>query len=220
MAARGDTVYATYREAGRSKSLLDLARASGGALSALVMDVRELPSIERARELVAGMTDALDVLVNNAGVGAEGHEFADERTTRDLGYLEAGDMLRMLHTNSVAPMIVAQRFLPMLRNGASPKLVNVTSQMGSIAMTSGGSYAYRASKAALNMLSRNLAIDLRGEGISVAMVHPGWVRTDMGGPNAPVGIEESVAGVLWVIDNLTLERTGRFWDYRGSDLPW
>ncbi len=220
MAGRGDTVFGTYRDASRSGALLSLAKASGGALTPVELDVRDPPSIERLAGVVATRTDALDVLVNNAGVGAEGRDFADERTTRDWGQLVAGDMLSMLHTNSVAPMVVAQRFVPLLREGKSPKIVNVTSQMGSIAMTSGGSYTYRASKAALNMLSRSLAIDLRGEGIAVAMVHPGWVRTDMGGPNAPVGVEESVTGMLWVIDNLTMERTGRFWDYRGNDLPW
>jgi NAD(P)-dependent dehydrogenase (short-subunit alcohol dehydrogenase family) len=220
MARRGDTVFATYREAARSEALMGLARASSGTLTAVEMDVRDLGSIDRAHGIVAGRTDALDVLVNNAGVGAEGRDFADARTTRDLGHLEADDMLRMLHTNTVAPIVVAQRFMPLLKRGRSPKVVNVTSQMGSIAMTTGGSYAYRASKAALNMLTRNLAIDLRGEGIAVAMVHPGCVRTDMGGPDAPVGVEESVEGMIRVIDDLTLERTGRFWDHRGGDLPW
>ena len=100
-------------------------------------------------------------------------------------------------------------------------MVNISSMMGSIqANISGGRYLYRSSKAALNMITRSLSVDLRERGIVVVSFHPGWVRTDMGGEEGPLSPEESVEGMREVMDRLTSEDSGRFLDYQGKELPW
>ena len=217
---RGDRVFAGYRDASTAPRLLKLASQKPSHLTAVEMDVTDERSIDGAFGEVSHYVDALDILVNNAGIGSDSREFDDRAATAVFGSLRAGPMLRILHTNSVAPMLVAQRFLPLLRKGRDPRVVNITSEEASISQTDGGDHTYRASKAALNMFSRNLAIDLRDEGIIVAMVHPGWVRTDMGGPNGPLSVEESVHDVLRVVDGLTLEQTGGYLDWRGNPMPW
>ena len=218
---RGDRVFAGYRDASTAGRLLKLAADKHNRLTAVPLDVTDAASIDSAHDEVARNVDALDVLVNNAGVGSDSRDFDDVPATRDFGHLEAGPMLRLIHTNSVAPIIVAQRFMGLLGRGTDPKVVSISSIVGSIAIKDyGGDHAYSASKSALNMFMRSLSADLRGEGIIVTVLHPGWVRTDMGGPQGPVSIEESVEGLLKVIDGLTMDQTGGFLDYRGHVLPW
>jgi NAD(P)-dependent dehydrogenase (short-subunit alcohol dehydrogenase family) len=130
-------------------------------------------------------------------------------------------MLQTYHVNCVGPMMVAQRTLPLLRQGADPKIVNLTSRLGSLTLKQrGGTYSYGSSKAALNMLTRALAFDLKPEGIIVTAVHPGWVQTDMGGDAAPLEPPQAIGGVIDVIDGLTLEDTGCYRTWNGETLPW
>ena len=111
--------------------------------------------------------------------------------------------------------------LPLLRRSSGAKIVNLSSSLGSIGNnTSGGAYGYRMSKAALNMASRSLAADLRDDGLVAVTISPGWVQTDMGGSDAPTPVAESAAGLLRVIDGLTLQDSGGFFDYRGERLSW
>jgi NAD(P)-dependent dehydrogenase (short-subunit alcohol dehydrogenase family) len=218
---RGDRVFAGYRDPSTAGRLLGLAADKHNRLTAVMMDVTDASSIDSAHEEVARNVDALDVLINNAGVGSDSRDFDDVPSTRDFGHLEAGPMLRLIHTNAVAPIIVAQRFMDLLRRGNDPKVVSISSIVGSITSKDyGGDHAYSASKAALNMFMRSLSADLRGEGVIVAVLHPGWVRTDMGGPNGQVSVEESAEGLIKVIDGLTMYHTGGFLDYRGHALPW
>jgi NAD(P)-dependent dehydrogenase (short-subunit alcohol dehydrogenase family) len=117
--------------------------------------------------------------------------------------------------------VVAQSFLALLRAGTNPRIVNISSGSGSLTRrTEGGEYSYAASKAALNMVTRVLAGNMRGEGITAVMISPGWVKTDMGGPNARLEPAESARGLLSVIDGLTPADSGRFLSYDGSELPW
>ena len=157
--------------------------------------------------------DAIDVVINNAG-----------HYSRDGGPFESLDfdgVLTDFAINAMGSLRVTQAALPAVRRGKAKKIVNISSKMGSIAdNTGGGSYAYRMSKAALNMGTRSLAVDLKREGISVITMHPGWVLMDMGGPNALVDNDESINGLLAVIDKASLEESGRFWDFRGNELPW
>jgi NAD(P)-dependent dehydrogenase (short-subunit alcohol dehydrogenase family) len=217
---RGDRVFAGYRDTSTASRLLKLASQKPSHLTAMEMDVTDERSIDGAFGEVSHYVDALDILVNNAGVGSDSREFDDRAASAEFGSLKAGPMLRILHTNSAAPMLVAQRFMPLLRKGRDPKVVNISSEEASISQTNGGDHTYRASKAALNMFTRNLAIDLKDDGIIVVAVHPGWVRTDMGGPNGPLSVEESVHDLQRVVDGLTLEQTGSFLDWRGHPMPW
>jgi NAD(P)-dependent dehydrogenase (short-subunit alcohol dehydrogenase family) len=130
-------------------------------------------------------------------------------------------MLATYAVNAIAPVRVVATLLPMLRDARAAKVVHVSSGLGSIGdNTSGGYYAYRMSKAALNMAAKSMAVDLRRFGISAAVINPGWVRTDMGGPGAQISSEESVRGMLAAIDGLALGSTGSFLDWRRDRHPW
>ena len=154
----------------------------------------------------------IDVLINNAGIriGAQ-----------DFGSTDVEQWLEVMHVNCVAPVRVCEALAENVAASSQRKMIAITSRLGSIGDgPDGGDYAYRTSKAALNMAMVNAAAELGQRGIAVGLIHPGWVRTDMGGPEAPVGVDASVAGVRRVIDALDLSSTGGFWDYQGNALPW
>ena len=175
------------------------------------LDVSDFAQIDN---LAAQLQDtAIDVLINNAGVyGGPHHGF---------GQLDYTAWTRTLTVNTQAPVKMAEAFLPHLKRGDKKLLVSISSQMGSIAdNSSGGSILYRTSKAALNAAMKSIAIDLKDQGIGVLVLHPGWVKTDMGGPNALIDAQESVAGMRNVIARFTLAQSGSFLKYDGSTLPW
>jgi NAD(P)-dependent dehydrogenase (short-subunit alcohol dehydrogenase family) len=156
----------------------------------------------------------IDVLINNAGIygDSSGHGF---------GQLDYAAWTRTLLINTQAPVKMAEAFLPHLQRGKLKRLVAISSQMGSIADNgSGGNMLYRTSKAALNAAMKSLSIDLKDLGIEVFILHPGWVKTDMGGPNALIDAELSVSGMRRVIEGATLQHSGSFVKYDGSILPW
>jgi NAD(P)-dependent dehydrogenase (short-subunit alcohol dehydrogenase family) len=156
---------------------------------------------------------AIDDLVNNAGTyGPRGdHALA----------APSSEVSRLMEVNAVGPYRVTQAFLPLLRRGAAPRILFLTSRMGSIGdAPSGASYAYRMSKSALNMLGANLASDLRNDGILCLLLHPGWARTRMGGEKAPLPVADSVAGLRRVVRKATLEHGGAFLDHTGAVVPW
>lgn len=223
--ARGDTVVATYRDKDRSQELLSLAtrmRDDGDErLFPVVMEVRDAASIDACYDQVTRSVDHLDVLINNAGLGDGNVDMADPDAFNTLGHLRAEAMLDMFAVNSVGPIMVAQRFVSLMEWSEAPKVVHITSVMGSIAKRPGpGEYGYCASKTALNMMGHIMSADLAGSGIVSVLLHPGWVRTTLGGPQAPLTVDESVAGLVRVIDGLTQEMSGRFFDFRGNELPW
>lgn len=212
-AQAGWRVHACYRDPKKSADLTKLANSggnSGGKITAHALDVADFAQIEAlARTLSA---EKIDVLLNNAGVYARGAPF---------GHLEYAVWERSFRVNSLAPVRMAEAFVDHVAQSQKKMIVNVTSLMGSLTdNTSGGSYAYRASKAALNMATVCMAHDLKARGITTLVLHPGWVKTDMGGPDAPVEAAESVRGMRAVIDKSTLEQSGKFFDYTGDPLPW
>ncbi|MEC8632438.1 MAG: SDR family oxidoreductase [Candidatus Thermoplasmatota archaeon] len=201
---RDFTVHATYR-------------TSPGLLSTLGDERLHLHQVDvRDGQAIAGMMDtiggSIDLLINNAGI-ADGRWPSVEAIDFDVAS-------EVLEVNAVAPVRVTQAALPHLADGGGT-VVMITSLMGSIAdCMSGRSYAYRASKTALNMFTVAMKNELRERGVSVVLIHPGWVETDMGGPNAPIQAEESVNGIMARIEEQTLALTGRFVDYTGQALPW
>lgn len=153
----------------------------------------------------------IDVMINNAGVYPSG----------GLSDKEVETWLNSFKVNSIAPLKVAMAFRPLIEKSQLKKLVTLSSKMGSIDdNTSGGSYMYRSTKTAINMIMKSLSIDLAPSGISVVTLHPGWVETDMGGPNALINTETSVRGLRQVIDDLSLSNTGKFIAYDGKEIPW
>jgi len=207
---RGDEVIATRRgKAGSGE--LDAPGDSHGNLRVLELDMREGDSIASFARRLDGR--AIDILINNAGVyGPRGAAF---------GELDGGSWAEVIGVNSIAPMLLAQKLLPNLRGGGARKLVFITSKMGSITDNrGGGSYIYRSSKSALNAAVKSLAVDLAGENFVSLLLHPGWVRTDMGGPNALIDAATSVGGMLRVIDRAGPAESGGFFAYDGAVIPW
>ena len=204
LAGRGETVIGTARKAAGAAEL----RRTGARIETL--DVSSDPSVADLARRLEGTP--IDVLVHNAAVGEAGPAIGD---------LDPGTVLRALDVNAVGPVRVTRALLPNLRMGHTRKVVALTSGLGSLAQnTDGGWYAYRMSKAALNMFALTLAEELGPERFACVVICPGWVKTTMGGPDAPITPEESVAAMLKVIDSLKPSDTGRFLDRFGRDLPW
>jgi NAD(P)-dependent dehydrogenase (short-subunit alcohol dehydrogenase family) len=211
--ARGDQVFAGARHPDTAHQLHRLVKQY--PLTVLPLDVTNEQTIALAAQAVRDHTSAIDVLINNAAINPETPPY------ETFGQLEAAAILEVLHTNTVAPLLVAQAFLPLLSKGENPRLINISTEMASLEnRTYGGSHSYCMSKAALNMASRGLASDLRARKIVVIALDPGWVRTDMGGPSATLAPHESANGILKVIDNLTMKDNGKYLDYRGGQHPW
>lgn len=215
---RGDRVLAGCRAPARAPGLQQLADQHGDRLMILPLEVTDTASVAAAVQQARAALDGVDVLLNNAAVNPGDREVAGPDGLR---LLDAAAALDVLHVNVFAPLVVAQAFLPLLRAGTQPRVVNISSGAGSLTRkTAGGDYVYAASKAALNMVTRTFAANVRAEGVTAIMLDPGWVQTDMGGPNAQLAPETSARGILTVIDGLTPSDVGRFLRYDGSEVPW
>ncbi len=157
--------------------------------------------------------EPLDLLFANAGaIGTRRQSFGD---------VDGDALLDLVRVNAMAPLKLAEALADNVAASKRKTIAFQTSLMGSIADNgSGGAYAYRVSKAALNMIGRSAANDLRGRGVKVAILHPGWVRTRMGGPSGKISVEDCVEGQQRILDALTPEQSGRFFNYDGRELPW
>ena len=208
-----DRVFATCRKPDAAEALLELARAHPGRVHILQLDVDDADSIQRALESVAAESGSLDLLINNAGISGS-------QRAREMGKLDSAEVSQVITTNAVAPLIVTQALRAMLKESANPRVVMISSGMGSIAGASGGAYAYRMSKAAMNMAARILSLDSAMAGIITVAVAPGWVRTDMGGASASLSPEASASAVMALANGLGAADNGRFYRYDGSELDW
>lgn len=208
--ARGEAVVATARAPGEAAALRALEAEQHGRLRVLACDVGDDASVAAfARALGDG---AVDVLVNNAG--------ARDRWS-SLETMSTEEALRIYSVNALGPVRVTRALLPNLLRSAVRKVVHISSGMGSIGdNTSGGAYAYRMSKAALNMASRSMAVDLRDSGVISVVFNPGWVKTDMGGPSASLSVEDSVSALVGRIDELGTGDSGAFLNWRGQNYAW
>jgi NAD(P)-dependent dehydrogenase (short-subunit alcohol dehydrogenase family) len=203
-AAAGWRVIGTARRPETAHELREIAH------EILQLDVTEQETVDGlARDLA---DRPIDVLINNAGI---------QPLMWKLEEVDFGEFARSLNVNTVGPVRVVQALLPNLRSGERRKVVNVTTNLSSIAgNTDGGFYGYRESKAALNMFTRSLAAELGPEGFICIVLHPGWVRTDLGGPDAPLHVTESVTGMRRVIDGLVPADNGSFQTYSGERMDW
>ncbi|XP_023123189.1 C-factor-like isoform X1 [Amphiprion ocellaris] len=222
---RPGIIIATARDPTTSTDLQELSKTYPG-VHIVKLDVDSQQSISSALEEVQSIVGnkGLNCLINNAAIGF----------SMDLNTVTPEAMMKTFQTNSVSPLFVSKTFLPLLQTAAAQSsgmgihraaVINISSILGSVEWTWGESanfksYAYRTSKAALNMLTRCLAVDLGSDGILCMSLHPGWVKTDMGGPHADLTVEESVSGMLSVLSGLTEYDHGGFKDYRGQNLPW
>jgi NAD(P)-dependent dehydrogenase (short-subunit alcohol dehydrogenase family) len=210
-AADGWRVYAACRAPGEAGDLRKLAAGSDGRVELLALDVTDSAGVRAAAASLARVP--IDLLINNAGVGSP--------KGQKLGGLDYAAWQRVLDTNTLGPMRVTEAFLASLEKGRQKKVVTITSGMGSIGDNgSGGSYAYRSSKAAVNMAVKSLSIDLAGRGITCIVLNPGWVRTDMGGPGGELSPEQSISAMRRVIAGLTPADSGKFFNHNGKQYPW
>ncbi len=200
-------VHACCRNPDRAEDLADL---SAGAVTLHRLDVTDGASIAGpSRELA---DETIDVLVNNAGV-------MGPRT--GFGEIDYDGWLPVFETNTLAPMRMAEGFVEQVAKSGRKLIVNISSIMGSLGENAGGgAIVYRSSKAALNMVSKSLSVELAARGITVIVFHPGWVRTDMGGAGAAVTPGESVEGMRAVIERVTPDDSGRFFNFDGQEIQW
>lgn len=196
----GHTVYAVARNTEALKAL------QGDFPQKLVLiqtDVSQPGAIEALAKRIE--KDGLDILVNNAGMMAPGET--------------AGDLAQSFWVNATVPFLLTKALLPTLKKSSNPRVAQISTMMASIKdNTSGGYYAYRSSKTALNMLTKSLALDHAD--VSFALIHPGWVKTDMGGAGAPTEVAESVNGIWKVITSMNQINSGQYVNFKGETLPW
>ena len=210
--ARGDRVIAACRNPGRALKLTELAGAYPGRLHVLPLDIDKERSIAGFARETGMLGETLDVLINCAGVLVSGERF---------GELVAKTFDETLHTNAVGPLLLTQALAPLLARSSRARVVNVSSDLGSLADTVHfHTPSYAVSKAALNMVTRLTAAELAPRGIVVVSLHPGWVRTDMGGPGASLSVEESTRGIVDVLEARAGTSHHGFVDYRGREVAW
>ena len=206
----GDNVIATYRDENSSIDLIEKSNERAN-LKLLQLDVSSNKSLKSFAENLGNLP--IDIFINNAGVyGPRNSSF---------GNVDEENWIPAIKVNAIAPLLLTQIIIKNIRAGTDKKLIYITSKMGSIDDNKGGgAYVYRSSKTALNAVVKSLSVDLENEGIVVALIHPGWVKTDMGGPNALIERDTSVRGMTEVISNLDITSTGNFYNYDGSIIPW
>lgn len=205
----GHKVFAAVRDVKKSSELNALAKANSENLKVITLDTSSDESVAQAAK---ELSEPIDVLINNAGVYLD----SNASSLRELKSLTVTDTFQ---TNTLGPMRVTKAFLENLSRSNTPKVINITSLMGSIKdNSSGGSYAYRMSKTALNMFSKCLSVEFPN--FTVVSVHPGWVQTDMGGGGATTPIPESAKGILKIALDATKQDTAKFYDFKKRELAW
>ena len=200
----------TTRDISGSKELLALKEKYPYNMEIFELDLLK----ENAAVTLANFLNdrPIDILISNAGVGSSNQHFQAVSSNR---------WLEVLKVNLIAPLMITQAVIENLKKSSVKKICFLSSQLGSIEDNkSGGMYIYRSSKTGLNQVAKSLSIDLKAYGITVVALHPGWVKTDMGGPNAPVSIDKSVEGMIRVIGTTDIKETGKFLNYDGRELPW
>lgn len=202
-------VFASCRNLGHAKELHHLAHYFGN-ITLLQLDVTNSIQLDQLSERYSDMP--IDLLINNAGM------YGDEE---ELGNIPIESMKNTFLTNAIAPLKITEAFLKNVAKSHLKTIVSLSSKMGSIKDNhSGGSYSYRASKAALNMVMKSLSVDLKDKNIKVFTLHPGWVKTEMGGSGAMITTEQSVGNMRSLLLRLTERDTGSFYDHLGNQLEW
>ena len=203
-------VICTSRNISGSKELLKCKKKHPNNIEILELDLLKENTEKTLSDLLSDKP--IDILINNAGVGSSNQNF---------DVVSSKPWLEVLKVNLIAPLMITQSIIENIKKSSAKKIYFLSSQLGSIAEnTSGGMYIYRSSKTGLNQVVKSLSVDLRVHGITVVSLHPGWVKTDMGGPNAPVSIEDNIEGMMRVIKTTDIRDTGRFLNYDGRELPW
>jgi NAD(P)-dependent dehydrogenase (short-subunit alcohol dehydrogenase family) len=210
-AAAGNRVLACCRQPSKADKLQALAKsrkgltihavhvADGKSVAALAAEIRTAP---------------IDILINNAGMSGPAGD------KQSLAHMDFDGWAETFTVNTMAPLRMLQTFRRNLKAGKNPRAITITSQMGALALNMPVMFAYCSSKAAVNKVMRMASVELANDGIAVGLIHPGWVRTDMGGSGADISVEDSAAGIMSVIAKLSLADTGSFKKWNGEDHAW
>ena len=212
LAEDGWCVLACSRDPEKSDALNKLAAEYPEQITLYALDVTDHGQIRKLSQTLANKP--IDLLINNAGVypGSKGSSF---------GQTDYDAWAYAFLVNTMAPLKMAEEFITQITQSSRKTIVTITSKMGSVADNGrGGSYIYRSSKSAVNMVVKSIAIDLEPNDIISVLLHPGWVRTDMGGPSGLISVEQSVSGMLSVIREVTSADSGKFIAYDGQIIPW
>jgi len=222
----GFKVIATCRNLSKLDGLNGLVNSFPDKISIYQMELLDEKSIEDFSLEIKDIP--IDIFINNAGVTFGYSRNAKLSNTgislnklNAFGHIQTENWLPIFKANCIAPLLLAQLLYKNIMLGKEKKMVFISSKPASITENTGGSmYMSRSSRSALNQVIKSLSIDLLGEGISVASISPGWVKTDSGGLNALIDVNTSVTGIRNVIENLTIKNSGKFWDYNGKFIPW
>ena len=209
-AADGWQVLACCRNPGGAGQLQHLADRFP-AVEVHTLDVTNYEQMETLGDQLVNRP--IDILLSNAGIyGSKGVNFGD---------VDAMEWRQVLEVNTIAPLMLVQTFVEQVAASQQKLVAVISSKVGSIAdNSSGGSYVYRSSKTAVNQVVKSLSIDLASRDISVISLHPGWVQTDMGGPNAEISLDESVSGLKNILQSAGLAQSGQFIEFNGESIPW
>ncbi len=211
LAAKGWRVFLSARKRDAAEKAIRELTAQGYSVEFLAMDVASPVSIQKASKELAQSVDHLDVLINNAGILGNSNQSVLE--------VSADEAVEVLRTNAIGPLLTAQAFLPLLKKSSSGRIINVSSGAGSLSKSSGWAPAYSISKTALNAVTRQLYHALKELNIPVNSVCPGWVRTEMGGKEAPRSVEQGADTIVWLADEAPASLTGQFLRDR-QPIPW
>ena len=222
----GFKIIATCRNLSNLDGLNGLVNSFPDKISIFQMELLDEKSIEDFALKIKDIP--IDIFINNAGVTFGYSRNAKLSNTgislnklNAFGNIETENWLPIFKANCIAPLLLTQLLYKNIMLGKEKKMVFISSKPASISENTGGSmYMSRSSRSALNQVIKSLSIDLIGEGISVASISPGWVKTDSGGLNALIDVNTSVTGIRNVIDNLSIKNSGKFWDYNGNFIPW
>ena len=210
-AVEGWRVIACCRKPEDAIALKKLAPSARDMVSVIAMDVADNDTVRNAALTLKDVV--VDILINSAGIAG-----VPQQSTGKIDY---ASWARVLDVNTMGPLRVLEAFTDNLARSERRLVVTITSGMGSLAdNTSGGSIAYRSSKAAVNMVMRSAAIDLAPRGITCVLINPGWVKTDMGGPDATLSPQQSVSAMRRLIETLGPNDSGKFYNYDGREYPW
>jgi NAD(P)-dependent dehydrogenase (short-subunit alcohol dehydrogenase family) len=210
-AQAGWKTYASCRSPKAAKELKALQDQQAGRITILTLDVADASSVGKAAGQLRG--EPIDLLLNNAGVGSP--------PAQKIGSFDYAAWSKVLDANVLGPARMTEAFVENVAKSRDKRIVTITSRMGSIAdNSSGGSYAYRSSKAGVNAVMKSFSIDLAPRGITCVVVHPGWVRTDMGGAGGKLAPAESVKSLVALIAGLSPADSGKFFNVDGEELPW
>jgi len=218
--AAGHHVIAGCRHPDQASALQALTTTYPQTLTIVQLDVADQASIDASYHQVSAVADGLDILLNNAGIPFGTGKW---ESSEQLGSLTFEGLLDIFRVNAAGNLMTTQRYLDLVRRGTNAKIVSISSWFGTIGGKDANfvnNFGYSASKVAINLFMKHLAILLENEHILTAALDPGWVRTDMGGPQGFLSVEQAVDDLVRVIDNLTPETSGRFLNWEGKVNPW